>query len=83
MSNGCDAAREEVYFYLDGEQLGWYRRLIIKQHLRKCRNCEGAYQFEARFMRLVRRKAVDPAPEELISRLRTFLQEQEPDELER
>ena len=74
MVNNCHEAIEKVYYFLDGE-ITWYRRQRIRRHLRRCRTCNGAYEFEAAFLQVVRRKGVEAPPPELIDRLRTFLEE--------
>jgi mycothiol system anti-sigma-R factor len=70
----CDQAVERIYFYLDGE-ITWYRRLRINWHLRSCRMCEGAYDFEHRFRSVVRDKCSEDVPDELLERLRSVLRE--------
>jgi mycothiol system anti-sigma-R factor len=70
----CARAAEQVYFYLDNE-MSSFRRWRVKHHLRKCPPCSSQFDFEAEFKRVVRRKSQDPAPPELIDRLRAFLRE--------
>ena len=71
----CDHAVERIYFYLDGE-INWYRRVRINWHLRSCRMCEGAFEFEDRLRSVVREKSSEDIPEELISRLRNILRDE-------
>jgi len=71
----CDHAVERIYFYLDGE-INWYRRVRINWHLRSCRMCEGAFEFEDRLRSVVREKSAEDIPEELISRLRNILHDE-------
>ena len=71
----CDHAVERIYFYLDGE-INWYRRVRINWHLRSCRMCEGAFEFEDRLRSVVREKSSEDIPEELISRLRSILRDE-------
>jgi mycothiol system anti-sigma-R factor len=66
---------ERIYFYLDGE-INWYRRVRINWHLRSCRMCEGAFEFEDRLRSVVREKSSEDIPEELISRLRNILRDE-------
>lgn len=70
----CSRAAEQVYFYLDNE-MSRYRRWRVERHLRKCPPCLSQFDFEAEFKQVVRRKSQDPAPPELIDRLRAFLKE--------
>ena len=71
----CDHAVERIYFYLDGE-INWYRRVRINWHLRSCRMCDGAFEFEDRLRSVVREKSSEDIPEELISRLRNILRDE-------
>lgn len=81
MSHTCDEALEQVYFFLDGE-MTWYRRIRVRRHLKKCSGCMGSFEFEAKVIDVVRRKAAEPPPPELIDRLRAFIQEHGSDEVE-
>ena len=74
LSPGCRHAIDQVYFFLDGE-LNWYKRLRIRRHLGRCRGCHDAFQFETRFLEVVREKSAEEPPPELIDRLRSFLHE--------
>ncbi len=80
--SACEHAIEYVYFYLDGEQLTWYRRMKIRWHLRKCEHCCGAYEFEERLLRVVRDKGRDEPPPELMDRLRALLRHEAADDPE-
>jgi len=73
MSSACDHAIEHIYFYLDDEQLSWYRRMRIRWHLRKCSYCCGAFDFEQRLLEVVRVRGREEPPPELFERLRTLL----------
>ncbi len=77
-THNCDEAIEQIYFFLDGE-MTWYKRLRVRRHLRRCPPCHSKFEFEARFIDVVRRKGAEPAPPELIDRLRTFLNEHRDD----
>ena len=70
----CYRATKQVYLYLDNE-MSRYRYWKVKRHLRNCPPCCSKFDFEAEFKLMVRTKSQDPAPTELIDRLRTFLQE--------
>jgi mycothiol system anti-sigma-R factor len=74
MKHMCEESLEKIYFYLDGE-LNWWRRTRVQRHLRRCQPCNGAFEFEAKFIQVIRQKGAEPAPPELIDRLRTFLHE--------
>ncbi len=74
MKRACAKATEQVYLYLDDEMSRW-RYWQVQRHLRKCPPCCSKFDFEAEFKRLVRRKAIEPPPPELMMRLRAFLRE--------
>lgn len=74
MSERCSEAIARVYEYIDGE-ITWWRRQRIRWHLRKCSPCDGAFRFEHRLKSLIRERSAEPAPPELLERLRTFLRE--------
>lgn len=75
-NRSCEHAIAQVYFYLDGE-ITWISRLRVARHLRRCRDCSGAYDFESRLKVIVRDcLSVEPPPE-AIGRLRAFLIENE------
>ena len=80
--SACDHAIEHIYFYLDQEELTWYSRMKIRWHLRKCENCCGAFDFEARLLQVVRDKGRDDPPPELFDKLRTLIQHEAADEPE-
>ena len=75
----CAKATEQVYLYLDNE-MSRFRYWRVRRHLKKCPPCCSKFDFEAEFKQVVRRKAQEPAPPELIDRLRTFLTEHGADE---
>ena len=70
----CVKALSRVYSYLDGE-IRALRRVRIRLHLRKCLNCERAYEFEQRLMRLVRERIRVEAPPEVVDRIRTSIRD--------
>ncbi len=51
------------------------RRVRIRLHLRKCLNCERAYEFEQRLMRFVRERIRVEAPPEVVERIRTSIRD--------
>ena len=77
----CHEAREQVYLYLDREQLGWIQRTRIRYHLKRCTNCTDCFEFEVQLKAVIRRKSQEEAPAELIDRLRAFIQEHGSDEV--
>ena len=74
MSRGCEHAVEYVYQYLDGETT-WVHRARIRYHLKKCVQCDGAFDFETRLKAVIRERGRDEPPAELIDRLRALIQE--------
>jgi mycothiol system anti-sigma-R factor len=75
-NRSCEHAIAQVYFYLDGE-ITWIRRLRVSRHLRRCRDCSGAYDFESRLKVIVRDRLFVEPPPEAIGRLAAFLRENE------
>jgi len=74
MSRGCEHAVEYVYHYLD-EELTWSRRVRIRWHLKRCEQCDGAFDFEDRLKSMIRKKGRDDPPPELFDRLRALIRE--------
>jgi len=82
MSNSCDHAVEQIYYYLD-EEMSFARRMRIRWHLRRCPPCCGAFDFEEGVKAMIRAKTqTEPSPE-LIQRLRTLIREEAGDDAER
>ena len=75
MSNGCEHAIEYVYHYLD-EELTWSRRVRIRWHLRRCHDCCGAFDFEARLKTVIRQRGRDEPRPELFEDLRALIREE-------
>lgn len=73
-SRSCDDSIARIYEYLDDE-IGWYSRVRIRYHLRKCPNCTGAFSFEERLKIVVRERAKEEPPPEFMDRLRSFLEQ--------
>ena len=76
MRRACKHAIDYVYQYLD-EELTPIRAARIKWHLRKCDECPGAFDFEARLKTMIRDKGRDDPPPELFDHLRTLIREEE------
>jgi mycothiol system anti-sigma-R factor len=79
MSRACEHAIEHIYFYLDSE-ITWYKRLRVRRHLRKCRHCCDAFDFEAHLKALIRQRGHDMAPPELFERLRALIDQETAEE---
>ena len=75
MKSGCDHAVEYIYHYLDGE-ISWTREQRIRWHLRRCRDCVGAYDFEASLKGAIERAVRTDVPSELFRRLQTLLEQE-------
>lgn len=76
MIQGCDHATEYIYHYLDNE-ITWTRQQRIRWHLRRCRDCSGAFEFEMNLKASIRRAARTDVPPELIDRLQALIQQEE------
>ena len=73
---GCRNAIEQIYPYLDSE-MSWWKSSRVKWHLRRCRGCTGAYEFEDHLMTVIREKGGgDTVPPELLDRLRALIREE-------
>ncbi len=80
MSRACDDAMAKIYPYLDDE-MTWYRRTRIRYHLRRCPPCVSRFGFETRLRRVVRERAQEEPPPDMIMRLQAFLREHRDDPL--
>jgi mycothiol system anti-sigma-R factor len=74
VNQGCREAIAQVYPYIDGE-MTWLRRRRVTWHLRKCKPCRCAFEFEDKLKRVIRERTGEVPPPELIDRLRAFLRE--------
>jgi mycothiol system anti-sigma-R factor len=70
----CHTALQRIYPYLDAE-VTVYRRLIIRRHLRQCRNCTGAFSFEEQLQIVIRERSHQDPPPEFLDRLRSAIQD--------
>ena len=73
--SGCGHAIEHVYLYLDRE-ITWTQRMRVRWHLRKCRHCCDAFDFESQLKAVIRERCKDEPPPELMERIRTLLWEE-------
>jgi mycothiol system anti-sigma-R factor len=73
----CEDAIANLYLYLDNE-MSWPHRSVISWHLHRCEGCVSRFRFEE-YLRVVVRESVQEEPrEEVLDRLRAFLEEHEP-----
>ncbi|MBT8214706.1 MAG: mycothiol system anti-sigma-R factor [Acidimicrobiia bacterium] len=73
---GCRNAIEQIYPFLDSE-MGRWKATKVKWHLRRCRGCAGAYEFEDHLKEVIREKGGgDDIPPELLDRLRALIREE-------
>ena len=70
----CIRALSRIYAYLDGE-IRAVRKVRIRLHLRKCLNCERAYEFEQRLLGFIRERARVEAPPEVVERIRRSIRD--------
>ena len=70
----CVRALSRVYSYLDGE-IRAVRKVRIRLHLRRCLNCERAYEFEQRLLRFIRERVHIEAPPDMVERLRRSIRD--------
>ncbi len=77
VNSNCDDALRRLYPYLDGE-VTVYRRFRVRRHLRKCRDCSGAFNFEERLKIVIRERAQEEPPPEFLERLHAYLKDHRP-----
>jgi len=75
MKAECENAVDYLYQYID-EELTWSRRLRIRWHLRRCGPCMEAFDFEARLQQRIRQCGRDEPPQELLDRIRAFIEQE-------
>ena len=74
----CDDCLERLYTFLD-QELGEVDLAQVKRHLEDCGDCGDNFQFEARFLRIVRDcGTAEVAPAELRERIIRRLREERP-----
>ena len=74
MKPNCHETQAQVYQYLDSE-MGPYRRWRVRRHLRRCPPCTDGFSFESNLKRKIRKDCVDDVPEELLTRIKTFVRQ--------
>ena len=75
MKAECANAVDYLYQYID-EELTWSRRLRVRWHLRKCGPCLDAFDFEARLKERIKECDRDEPPQELLDRIRAFIDQE-------
>ena len=70
----CEEAVHAVYTYLDGE-LNSVERTRVSVHLRRCRGCADAVEFERAFLLRIRQACPEPPPQDLIDKVRALLRQ--------
>jgi anti-sigma factor (TIGR02949 family) len=70
----CDKAVHALYNYLDGE-MGLRQKRHLMGHLRRCRGCSDAADFERTLLSRIRQACPQEPPPELVERLRRLLQQ--------
>ena len=68
----CRKIIEKVFLYIDGEIAG-VDCAQIEAHLETCQDCLHHYGFEIKIKDVVRKKCAQPAPAEMMERLRRFV----------
>ena len=69
----CESVKQELYVYLDREQLTVFRRRQITRHLDRCRNCADLKEFQEVWRSVVATRSQDPVPEHLRLRIDEIL----------
>ena len=68
----CVEAVKAVYQYLDGE-MHVEEQVTVTAHLRRCRGCADAVEFEKAFLLRIKMACPESAPTELLDRVRGLL----------
>ena len=74
----CEKAVHAVYEYLDGEMEAT-ERVLVTEHLRRCRGCADAVEFERVFLTKIRKACPEEPPPTLIEKVRALLHESDVD----
>ncbi len=74
MSKACDDALDRIYPFLDGE-MTWIHRAKVRWHLRHCPPCGDLYDFEERLKVRVGEGARVDVEDDVVARLKGFLDE--------
>lgn len=74
----CEDAIANLYLYLDDEMDTRLHRSVISWHLRHCRICTSRYEFEEHLRVVIRERVKEEPRQEVLDRLRGFLEEHEP-----
>lgn len=69
----CESVKQELYVYLDREQLTTYRRWQITRHLGRCHNCQDLKEFQEYWRVIVASRSQDPVPDSLRRRVDEIL----------
>ena len=69
----CESVKQELYVYLDREQLTVFRRRQITRHLDRCHNCADLKEFQVAWRNVVATRSQDPVPEGLRRRIDDLL----------
>ena len=72
----CEQAIRAVYEYLDNE-IEVTEQVTITQHLRRCRGCADAVEFERLFLARIRQACPESPPPQLIEKVRALLRQAE------
>jgi mycothiol system anti-sigma-R factor len=72
--HNCDEAIGKLYEFLDDE-LTWFRKARVRYHLRNCPPCDKVFVFEEHLRAVIRERARDDPPAEVLDRLRRMIRE--------
>jgi hypothetical protein len=74
----CEDALANLYLYLDDEMNNRIHRSVITWHLRHCEGCTSRFHFEERLRIVIRERVTEEPRQDVLDRLRGFLEEHEP-----
>ena len=70
----CDEAMHAVYVYLDGE-MNPVEQQKVAVHLRRCRGCADAVEFEKQFLHRLKAACPETLPAGLVEKVQRVLRE--------
>jgi mycothiol system anti-sigma-R factor len=71
---GCSEAVRRLWEYLDGT-VEVDERVLVEEHLSRCRTCCGELEFAKELRRMLRAPATDDLPDDVMRRLHRTIEE--------
>jgi mycothiol system anti-sigma-R factor len=71
---GCSEAVRRLWEYLD-DTVEVDERVLVEEHLARCRTCCGELEFAKELRRMLREPATEDLPDDVMSRLHRTIEE--------